>query len=233
MIDLSTRADLPELMDAADLDIAEYKKCLVDLTAINRMTLTHQCSLQFLHQATENLPKGSVLRVLDLAFGHGDLLRAIARWGIRRGFVMKLVGVDLNPRSAELAREATPLDLDIAYQVGDVFEFMPAEAPDFILSSQFTHHLADAQISRLLQWMDRQATRGWHIADLHRHAFPYYAFQLLCRVMRWHWIVRYDGTVSIARSFRKADWQRYLAAAGLEASITWHPLFRYAVSRIK
>jgi hypothetical protein len=51
--------------------------------------------------------------------------------------------------------------------------------------------------------------------------------------MGWHRIVRYDGTVSIARSFRKADWETYLAQAGLHAEITWQPLFRYAVSRMK
>jgi 2-polyprenyl-3-methyl-5-hydroxy-6-metoxy-1,4-benzoquinol methylase len=232
-MDLSTRAALPELMDAADLDIGEYKKCLTDLTSVNRVTLTHRCSLQFLQCATKGLPKGSTIRILDLAFGHGDLLRAIARWGTRRGFVMSLVGVDLNPRSAQMAREATPSNLQIDFRVADVFDFTPAESPHFIVSSQFTHHLADGQIMRLLQWMDTNAIRGWHVADLHRHAFPYYGFRVLCRVMRWHWIVRYDGTVSIARSFRKADWQRYLAATGLQASITWHPLFRYAVSRLK
>jgi len=233
MIDLSVRADLPELMDSADLDIAAYKKCLSDLASVNRMTLTHRCSLQFLQRATKNLAKGSTLRILDLAFGHGDLLRAIAQWGSQRGFVMSLVGVDLNPRSVDMARAATPANLKIDYQVGDVFEFVPAEAPDFIVSSQFTHHLTDEQILRLLQWMDGYAIKGWHVADLHRHAFPYYGFRLLCRVMGWHWIVRYDGTVSIARGFTKFDWQRYLAAAGLQASITWHPLFRYAVSRLK
>jgi SAM-dependent methyltransferase len=233
MIDLSARADLPELMDAADLDIAAYKKCLSDLASVNRVTLTHRCSLKFLIEATKKLPKGSTLRILDVAFGHGDLLRAIARWGVKRGFVLSLVGVDLNPRSAELARAATPADFKIDYHVSDVFEFAPAEAPDFIVTSQFTHHLTDAQILRLLRWMDAHALRGWHVTDLHRHAFPYYGFRLLCRVMRWHWIVRYDGTVSIARSFTKGDWQRYLAAAGLQASIKWHPFFRYAVSRFK
>lgn len=232
-MDLSARIDLPELMDAADLDPVEYKKCLADLAAVNRFTLTHRCSLQFLQTATRDLPKGSKLRVLDLAFGHGDLLRAIARWGRRQGFVTSLTGVDLNPRSAVMAQEATPADMIIDYRTGDVFAFEPDERPDFIVTSQFTHHLTGGDIVRLLEWMDRHAGRGWHIADLHRHALPYYGFRILCRIMGWHRIVRYDGTISIARSFRKADWQRYLAAAGLQAEISWHPLFRYAVSRVK
>lgn len=232
-MDLSARIDLPELMDAADLDLTEYKRCLADLEAVNRVTLTHRCSLQFLQRATRNFPKGSQLRVLDLAFGRGDLLRAIAHWGGKRGFVMSLTGVDLNPRSAVTAQEATPSDLRIDYRTGNVFEFEPDEPADFIVTSQFTHHLADDDIVRLLTWMDVHAAKGWHIADLHRHVFPYYGFRFLCRVMGWHRIIRYDGTISIARSFRRADWQRYLEAAGLRGKISWHPLFRYAVSQVK
>jgi hypothetical protein len=45
--------------------------------------------------------------------------------------------------------------------------------------------------------------------------------------------VRYDGTVSIARSFRRADWQRLIAAAGVPAEVHWHIAFRLCVGRIK
>jgi 2-polyprenyl-3-methyl-5-hydroxy-6-metoxy-1,4-benzoquinol methylase len=232
-MDLSTRTDLPELMDSADLDIFEYKTCLADLASVNRITLTHRCTLQFLQSATRSMAKGSKISVLDLAFGHGDLLRAIGKWGTQNGFEVSLAGVDLNPRSAIMAREATPPGQNIDYRTGDVFAFEPFVAPDFIVTSQFTHHLPDAEIIHLLQWMDAHALKGWHIADLHRHVFPYYAFRLLCRVMGWHKIVRYDGTVSIARSFTRDDWERYLARAGLQAHISWQPMFRYAISRLK
>jgi 2-polyprenyl-3-methyl-5-hydroxy-6-metoxy-1,4-benzoquinol methylase len=232
-MDLSTRADLPELMDAPDLDISEYKTCLADLASVNRMTLTHRCTLQFLQNATRLMPKGTKISVLDLAFGHGDLLRAIGKWGAKRGFELSLTGVDLNPRSAVMARAATPAGTSIDYLTSDVFAFEPTVAPDFIVTSQFTHHLPDADIERLLRWMDVHARKGWHIADLHRHAFPYYGFRLLCRIMGWHKIVRYDGTVSIARSFRRTDWQRYLAHTGLQADISWQPVFRYAICRLK
>jgi 2-polyprenyl-3-methyl-5-hydroxy-6-metoxy-1,4-benzoquinol methylase len=232
-MDLSRRADIPELMDAADLDITEYNACLTDLAAVNRLTLTHRATLGFLDRATRDWPAGTDVAVLDLAFGHGDLLRAIAGWAARRGLHANLSGVDLNPRSAVAARAATRGGMAIAYHTGDVFSFVPAVAPDFIVTSQFTHHLPDAGIVRLLAWMEATARRGWHIADLHRHALPYYGFRLLCRLMGWHRIVRYDGTVSIARSFRKADWENYLSKAGLSAQISWHPLFRYAVSRMK
>jgi SAM-dependent methyltransferase len=232
-MDLSVRADLPELMDADDLPLADYNMCLSDLAAVNKVTFTHAATLKFLRDATKEWPQGSDIAVLDLAYGHGDLLRAIGKWAKRRGFAPHLTGVDLNPRSATAARAAAGPEQNIAYLTGDVFDFMPAQPPDFVVSSQFTHHLPDDAVIALLRRMEAMALRGWHIADLHRHWFAYYGFRWLCRLFGWHKIVRYDGTISIARSFTRADWQRYLQAAGVPGQISWHPLFRYGVSRLK
>ncbi|MDE8349572.1 MAG: methyltransferase domain-containing protein [Acidocella sp.] len=232
-MDLTSRADLPELMDADDLPMADYTQCLSDLAAVNRVTLTHRATIGWLERATKTYPPGTRISVLDLASGQGDLLRAIAAWADRRGLIAELAGVDLNPRSAIAAQAATPPGRTISFHTGDVFAFTPLTPPDFIVTSQFTHHLPDADIIRLLGWMEVTAKRGWHIADLHRHPVPYYGFRLLCRLCGWHRIVRYDGTISIARGFTRADWQRYLASAGVTAEIRWHPLFRYGVSRLK
>jgi hypothetical protein len=38
--------------------------------------------------------------------------------------------------------------------------------------------------------------------------------------------------VSIARSFRKADWQNLLSQAGTPAEISWQLPFRHGVSRL-
>ena len=168
-----------------------------------------------------------------MACGEGDLLRAIRRWAGRRGLDARLEGIDLNPRSAAAARAATPDGAGIAYRTGDVFDFAPNPNPDFVVSSQFAHHLEDAELVRFLGWLERHAVRGWFIADLHRHALPYWGFRVLARAAGWHRIVRLDGTVSIARSFRRADWARLLAEAGVAAEIRWHFPFRLCVGRLK
>ena len=233
-MDLSARADLPEEMDAPDLDEAIYRRCLTDLAAVNRLTLTHGATLRWLTRATRGLKPGAEISVLDVAYGHGDLLRAIADWADKRGFQARLSGIDLNPRRAGAARAATrPGASAIDYRTGDVFTYAPDPHPDFIVTSQFTHHLADTQIVQLLGWLEENARRGWHIADLHRHAFAYYGYPVLARLMGWHRIVRRDGTISIARSFTRREWERLLAEAGLTAELRWHFLFRFSVSRLK
>jgi SAM-dependent methyltransferase len=106
-MDLSVRADLPELMDAADLDPIIYDRCLRDLAAVNRVTFTHRATLRWLSNAVESSPSGQEISVLDVAYGQGDLLRAIGTWAAKRGQKIRLSGIDLNPRSAAAARAAT------------------------------------------------------------------------------------------------------------------------------
>ncbi|HKK57163.1 methyltransferase domain-containing protein [Marinobacter sp.] len=230
---LEQRSAEPELMDNDDVSTADYQQCLADLTSVNRITRTHQATLQWLDQAIRSLPASTPVTILDVACGQGDLLRLIHRFAARRNFRISLQGVDMNPNSRVAARRATPPEMDISYYTSDVFDFKPPASPDFIVSSQFTHHLSDSQVVSFLQWMERHARYGWFVADLHRHPLAYYGYSLLARLAHWHPIVRHDGAVSVARSFRRADWQALLTQAGLLADIRWHMPFRLCVGRLK
>jgi 2-polyprenyl-3-methyl-5-hydroxy-6-metoxy-1,4-benzoquinol methylase len=236
--DLSRRSDDPEEMNDATTPPEVLARCLADLAAVNRLTLTHRPTLRFLARATKHWPRGAAVSVLDVAYGDGDLLRAIHAWAIRAGLVPVLAGVDLDPRSAGIAAAATPPEIAgtgaIDWRTGDVFDHAPDPPPDFVVSSQFTHHLTDAQVVAFIQWMERHARRGWFIADVHRHVIPYYGFRVLARIMRWHRIIREDGTISIARAFRMSEWRALLQQAGVtQATVRWHIPFRVCVARLR
>lgn len=228
---LAARSTAAERMDTDCADYDDYARCLADLARVNRVTLTHRPLLAWLARETASLHAFSLL---DVACGHGDLLRSVRRWSLRRGIDVTLDGIDLNPWSLRAARAATPDEHVITWHHGDVFAFQPAQRYDFIVSSQFTHHLTDADIVRFIAWKEQYAARGWYIADLYRHWFPYYGFGLLATVAGWHRFVRYDGRVSIARSFVPADWHRLTRAASLDADtvrISRESPFRLCVSR--
>lgn len=234
MADLSERSTEREWMDGDDASAADLRRCLADLATVNTVTLARAPTLAFLRRVARTVPPGGELSVLDVGFGHGDMLRRIARWGRRRGLQLRLEGIDLSPVSAEAAREATPPDLPITYRTGDVFA-QEAAGADVVISSLLTHHLSDDQVVDFLRWMERTARRGWFVNDLHRHALAYHGFAALSRAAGWHPFVQHDGPVSIARSFRREDWSRLLRRAGLErvARIRWHFPFRLCVSRCK
>lgn len=228
---MSTRSTQQEVLDRDDVDLADFQRCITELSVVNRITLTHRPTLRWLAKATEALPSGDAFSLLDVGFGDGDLLRAIARWAKARGLRAQLSGIDLNPQSAVAARSATPPEMTIDYRSGDVFSYAPEKPFDFVVSSQFTHHLSDPQIAEFLNWLDANSIYGWHIVDLHRHRAPYYTFPILAGLMRWHRIVRSDGKLSIARSFRREDWQGYLDKAGVKGQISWFA-FRFCVRSV-
>lgn len=139
---------------------------------------------------------------------------------------MRLVGVDLNPRSAPVARAATPAGLEIDYVTGDAADL--GWAPDFIISSLVAHHMGDDELRGFVRWMEGTAVRGWFINDLHRHWLAWRGFQALALVAGWHPIVRHDGALSVRRAFVRGDWARILD--GVEADVAWHLPFRWGVS---
>jgi SAM-dependent methyltransferase len=228
---LAERARQDEQMDDPGLDPATYRTVLADLARINGWTLARRPTLAFLDRAAAAMP---AFRLLDVGFGHGDMLRAVARWARRRGIAVDLIGVDLNPNSAAVARAATPTAWPIEFRTGDYREV--AGPIDFVISSLVTHHMSDDGLIAFLRFMEERAERAWLINDLHRHAFAWRAFPLLARLLGVHRIVRDDGRLSIARAFRPAEWREILAAAGIPkdaARVVRRFPFRLCVERTR
>jgi SAM-dependent methyltransferase len=218
-------------MDDPALDPEIYDRVLRDLGRVNGWTLAGRPTIGFLRRATRGM---IAFRLLDVGFGHGDMLRRIARWARRRGLACDLVGVDLNPKSETAARAVTPLSMPIDYRTGD-YRDVPGPF-DFVISSLVAHHMTDEQLDAFIRFMEVNATHGWLINDLHRHSFAFHGFPLLARLIGAHRIVREDGRLSIARAFRPAEWRAILAAAGLAegaARIVRRFPFRLCVERLR
>ncbi|VWX46517.1 methyltransferase domain-containing protein [Novosphingobium sp. 9U] len=233
MPDLRRRSQTPEWMDGADVTVQDFAACVKDLAAVNTVTLARGPTLQFVADAVRHA-KG-IPTILDVGFGAGDMLRAIARMLRSKGLAARLIGIDLNPRSEPVARDMTPADLPIEWHTGDAYAWAEAERPDLIISSLVTHHMDDAEIVRFCAWMEATARLGWFVNDLHRHAVPWYGFSAMAALARWHPFVRHDGPLSIARSFRRDEWLALLRQAGIgqAATIQWRFPFRYCVERRK
>ena len=226
---LAARIRVDEQMDDPGLAPETYDRVLKDLATVNAVTLAARPTLNFLARGTKGM---TALRLLDVGFGHGDMLRRIAKWAKRRRLAADLIGVDLNTRSAAAARAATPIEWPIEYRTGDYRDV--AGPLDFVVSSLVAHHMSDEQLDEFLRFMEARAARGWIVNDLHRLAFPYIGFPLLARLLGAHRIVREDGKVSIGRSFRPAEWEAILAKAGITgAKVVRRFPFRLCVERLR
>lgn len=211
MTDLAVRSRTEEQMDSPDLDRATYEQILADLARVNRWTLAARPTLAFLSACA---PKRGFLKVLDVGFGRGDMLRRIALWARNSGRDVALIGIDLNAKSMAAARAETA-GLPIELRIGDYRDL--AGPFDCIISSLVAHHMSDDELIDFIRYMEGHATRGWLINDLHRKQAAYRGYPLLARLLRVHRVVREDGTLSVARSFRPREWRAILAKAGVPA----------------
>lgn len=232
-VDFSRRASLTELMDDDAVDFETFRGCLVDLAKVNRVTLAYRPTLAFLDRlrAEGRWPKDRPAVILDVGSGYGDMLRQVAGWARRRNLDVHLQGLDRNPFAARIA-ERVHGSQGIQWISEDLFQHQGGA--DIVISSLFTHHLADPDLVRFLEWQEVNARIGWFINDLLRHPFSYYGFALLARLMVWHPFVRHDGPVSIRRAFSPRDWTELLADAEARQAVIepWFP-FRLCVSRVR
>ena len=219
------RSTAGEWMDDAAATEPAFAGALADLARINRMSLAYRPTLAWLDGLVERTGARS-LSVLDVGAGGGDMLRAVAVWGARRGVALELYGLDRSPWAERYARAAgTPG----SWITADLFALDPAERFDVVLCSLFTHHLKDPELVRFLRWLEDRARLGWLISDLHRHWLPWGFVWAAVRALRMDPMVVHDSTVSIARSFVRADWERLVAEAGVPARIRWAFPFRWIV----
>lgn len=228
MAGLAQRAIAEEQMDAPGLAPEIYAAVLADLEKANRWTFSARPTLGFLGRATEGLDGFSLL---DVGYGEGGMLRAIARWAEARGIAARLIGIDLNPKSRAAAEAQTPEGMHIEYRTGD---YADCEPVDFVVSNLVAHHMTHGQLIAFLRHMEANARRGWLINDLHRHRLPHFGYPLLARLMGWHRIVREDGQLSIARSYRPDEWPPILEEAGIApgaATVVRRFPFRLCVER--
>jgi SAM-dependent methyltransferase len=238
-VDFDQRVNLseyPELMDQP-CSYEDLRLCLRDIARVNKLTFAHRPTLHWLDHIHAVLPRLTrPLEIVDIGSGYGDTLRRIRRWAVDNNLPVNLTGIDLNPLTVSVARQATDPSDKITFIEGDAYAYKPANGIDIILSSLLTHHLEDKEIVRFIEWMESTARLGWFINDLHRQRLPYTAFRFAARFTRWHRFVKHDGPVSILRSFRPEDWRRLTAQAAIAPDtyqIREYRPARLCVARVK
>ena len=95
-IDTTCRSNATELMDDFSMEGELLRDTLDKLGSINKWLGGNKITIDGVEKLLENQPKGKVYNIIDLGCGHGDTLRLIADFGRKKGYRLKLRGIDAN-----------------------------------------------------------------------------------------------------------------------------------------
>ena len=226
---LSHRSTEIEIMDDLSCKGSVVEQTLKELAFINRWLGGNKVTLGGIQQLLSAKYSGQEIRITDIGCGGGDILKQIAAWGVKRGFNLKLMGIDANPYIVEFAKAQYKALTQIDFKVQNVEsrEFQESET-DIYIATLFTHHFSNDQLTELFQIMHKQSRIGVVINDLHRHWIAYCSIWILTRLFSRSRMVKFDAPLSVRRSFSRGELGQILHKAGINNySLRWKWAFRW------
>ena len=221
------RSYIKELLDGDDIPFNAIQQNMHELNVINTLLGGHAITIKGVEKLrAPNKP----LHICEIGCGGGDNLKAIAHWAGRKGLTVSFTGIDIKPECIAFAKANWPGGA-VEWIASDYAAIKFSQPPDIIFSSLFCHHFSNDSLVLQLQWMQQNARLGFFINDLHRHAVAYYAIKWCTAAFSRSYLVKNDAPLSVARSFKKREWQLLFKRAGIpHYSIQWQWAFRYLVT---
>lgn len=220
MLDLSRRAEDPELLDEG-VPPDEALRSLGDLRFVNRWLGNRQ---QLLAAVRPALADSTAPSLLDVGCGSGDVPVWIAS---QIGRPVSVVGVDVKVLHLQAAPPA------LRGVVADVHALpFPDASFDVVTASLFLHHFDGPDVARVLCELFRVTRRLLVVNDLRRARVPYVfgraTFPLLFRSR----VSVEDGLLSIRRAFTPAEMEEAFRQARIPVRVasTW-PYRLLAIAR--
>lgn len=229
LINTKNRTDNPEIMDDFALESDTLKEALDKIAQINQFLGGNQLTLKGVQKLLKNVSSSSLITIVDVGCGNGDMLRRLADFGFQNNLNLELIGVDANKFTVNYAIESSVNYPNIKYRCEDVFSKPFSELNyDIILCTLTLHHFKNNEIIELLTLFNEKSKLGFVINDLHRNVLAYRLFQVVCFVFRMNKMSKEDGLTSILRGFKKGELIAFSKKLGFKKySVQWKWAFRY------
>lgn len=227
MINLQQRSYQKELMDGDNIPFEDMAQTLRELNIINTRLGGHAITIQGVQQLID---RTSSLVVCEIGCGGGDNLAAVYKYCNKRKIPVSFIGIDMNAECISFAKQQYP-NLPCQWICSDYKKVdFGDNKPGIIFSSLFCHHFINEELVSMLQWQEQNSVQGFFINDLQRHRLAYYLIKYITKFFSRSYLVKNDACLSVARSFRKKDWQQLFQLAAIkEYKINWKWAFRYLV----
>jgi 2-polyprenyl-3-methyl-5-hydroxy-6-metoxy-1,4-benzoquinol methylase len=227
-VNTSHRSTEQEIMDDLSMEGEMLRQTLDQIAVINKLLGGNQATISGLHTLLKTQPKDTVITIVDIGCGGGDMLRAVAAYGRKNNFIFKLTGIDANEYTVNYARKLSVNYPEISYLKMDVLaDEFSGIAFDIAITTLFLHHFTDQEIEHLLIPIVNKVRIGVVVNDLHRSSTAYYLFKGMSFFIR-NPMVKKDGAISVLRGFKKNELNAISKKLkDTASSIRWKWAFRY------
>ncbi|MBS3933767.1 MAG: methyltransferase domain-containing protein [Truepera sp.] len=194
---LSRRApQVTELMDDPGCDTRHLNNTYVGFSAVNRAVSGWA---RIYKDWIAPLAQGRACRLLDIGFGGGDVLRSFARWAMRDGLRLELLGIDTDPRA--LAFVNSRKQDGVRFLQASTSDLVKGgERFDVVISNHLLHHLPEQELLALCHDSAALSRQLVIHNDIERGDLAFLAFALT-RPLFPNSFITVDGLRSIRRSF--------------------------------
>ena len=207
---LKYRSDKNELLDGDHIPQEDLFQNLRELDSINTLLGGYKISLSALNTVIQN---DKPYTLVDIGCGGGDTLKYIFKWNKKAKKNISLVGIDIKPVCIEYATSNTAA-LPIRYICDDYRCLYKHESSvDIIHASLFCHHLTEEQLIELVKFALKHKAI-LIVNDLERNPIAYFSIKWLTQLFSKSYLVKSDAPLSVARGFKKREWEVILSKAG-------------------
>ncbi|UWY27356.1 methyltransferase domain-containing protein [Flavobacterium sp. TR2] len=223
------RTEEIEIMDDFSLEGEELIGALDQIAAINQLLGGNKLTLHGIKKLLRKTDISKTIIIADIGCGNGDMLRMLAKYGKKCNLNFKLVGIDANAFTIAYAKMLSKDFSNIEYLCMDIFseEFSQLRY-DIVLCTLTLHHFSTNQIEEIMDVLNKNASMGIVVNDLHRSKLAYRLFQLIGYVFNLNDMSRNDGLISILKGFKKNELEHLSKKLNLKNySINWKWAFRY------
>lgn len=174
------------------------------------------------------LARGRPARLLDIGFGGGDVVRAVAGWAHRDGIDLRITAIDTDPRALAFVREQAWPDTISFHEASARDLVTSGRRYDAVMSNAVLHHLDDQGAAALLADSRVLAERAVVHNDLVRSPVAHALFAGFVGPLFRDSFAAEDGRRSIRRSWTRRE-MRALAGPDwtVEALVPFRQLVRW------
>lgn len=217
----SKRSHSKEQLDDFTISNSELTTILNQLSFINKLFGTNSSIINGVKQL---LSPNQNINILDLGSGGGDVTNALSSWALKYNFNLKIKGIDANQNSVNIANTKYRSE-NLSFECQNISDLNIQD--ELITSSNFIYHLTDDELVEFLKKSIIKTNHGIVFCELERSKIAVLLFNIFCRLLFMHKIIRKDGITAIKRAFTYHELKKIVEKAGIKNyQLKRVPLFR-------